>query len=154
MKTMNNLALVYRDTGRIPEAMTLYEDILTRTKAKLGPNHPLTLQVMKNLATAYQAAGRLPEAFSLFEAALQGRQATLGPDHPDTLDSMSQLASAYLVDKPAQAETLLRQVLAILDKKSPEGWQSFQGAACWGLACWARKSTPRPSHLYSRAMRG
>ena len=66
---MNNLALAYRDTGRLAEALALYEQTLNRTKAKLGPKHRLTLQVTKNLAMAYQAAGRLPEALPLFEAA-------------------------------------------------------------------------------------
>ena len=136
---MNNLALAYRDTGRLKEALTLYEETLKRTKAKLGPDHPLTLQVMKNLAAAYQAAGRLPEALPLFEAALKGRQAKLGPDHPDTLALMTQLARAYLVDKPAQAETLLRQALAILDKKSPDGWQSFEARSLLGASLLGQK---------------
>ncbi len=139
---MNNLALVYRDTGRLPEALALYEETLTRAKAKLGPDHPLTLQVMKNLAAAYQATGRLPEALPLFEAALKGRQAKLGSDHPDTLDLMSQLARAYLVDTPVQAESLLRQALAILDRKSPEGWQSFEMRSLLGASLLGQKKYP------------
>ncbi len=139
LNTMNNLALAYRDTGRLAEALTLYEDTLKRTKAKLGPNHRLTLQVMKNLAAAYQAAGRLPEALPLFEAALKGRQATLGPDHPDTLSSMSILARAYLADKPAQSESLLRQALAILDKKSPDDWQIFETRSLLGASLLGQK---------------
>jgi tetratricopeptide (TPR) repeat protein len=139
MKTMNNLALAYRDCGRLPEALTLYEETLTRSRTKLGPNHPFTLQVTKNLAAAYQAAGRLSEALPLFEAALKGRQAQLGPDHPDTLDSMSQFARACLVANPAQAETLLLQALAILDKKFPDGWQSFETRSLLGASLLGQK---------------
>jgi tRNA A-37 threonylcarbamoyl transferase component Bud32 len=139
LNTMNNLALAYRDAGRLKEALTLYEETLKRSKAKLGPDHPLTLHLMKNLAAAYQAAGRLPEALPLFEAALKGRQATLGPDHPDTLALMSQLARAYLVGKPAQAETLLRQAVAVLDKKSPDGWQSFEARSLLGASLLEQK---------------
>ena len=154
MKTMNNLALAYRESGRLPEALTLYEETLRRSKSKLGPNHPFTLQVMKNLATAYQAAGRLSEALPLFEAALKGRQAKLGPDHPDTLDSMSQLARAYLVDKPAQAETLLRQALAILDNKSPDGWQNFETRSLLGASLLGQKKYAEAEMLLLQGYEG
>ena len=139
LNTMNNLALSYRDSGRLKEALTLYEETLARAKAKLGPDHPLTLQVMKNLGAAYQAADRLPEALPLFEAALKGRQAKLGPDHPDTLALMTQLARAYLVDKPAQAESLLRQALAALEQKSPDRWRNFEVRSLLGASLLGQK---------------
>jgi serine/threonine protein kinase/tetratricopeptide (TPR) repeat protein len=137
--TMNNLALAYKDTGRLNEALTLYEDTLKRTKAKLGPEHNLTLQVMKNLGAAYEAAGRQKEALPLFEAALKVREATLGPDHPNTLNSMTQLARAYLGDKPEQAEPLLRQTVAILSKKDPDNWQSFDVQSMLGASLLGQK---------------
>jgi eukaryotic-like serine/threonine-protein kinase len=52
---------------------------------------------------------------------------------------MSQLARAYLGDKPAQAETLLRQALAILDKKSPDGWQNFEARSLLGASLLGQK---------------
>jgi serine/threonine protein kinase/tetratricopeptide (TPR) repeat protein len=132
LTSMNNLALAYRDIGRPAEAVTLYEETLKRAKAKLGADHRLTLLVTNNLAAAYQAAGRLPDALPLFEAALKERTATLGPDHPDTLTSMTNLARAYLGDKPAQAERLLRQALAVLERKSPDDWQNFETRSVLG----------------------
>jgi hypothetical protein len=75
----------------------------------------------------------------LFEAALKGRQAKFGPDHPETLALMTQLARAYLGDKPAQAETLLRQALAILDKKSPDVWQSYEARSLLGASLLEQK---------------
>ncbi len=142
LNTMNNLALAYRDTGRLAEALALYEETLKRSKAKLGPDHRLTLQVMKNLAAAYQAAGRQPEALPLFEAVLKGRQATLGPEHPDTLNSMTNLARAYLAGKSADAEALLRQALPVLDKKSPDDWQTFEARSLLGFSLLGQKEYP------------
>ena len=52
---------------------------------------------------------------------------------------MTQLARAYLGDKPAQAETLLRQALAILDKKSPEEWQNFEARSLLGASLLGQK---------------
>ena len=74
--------------GRVNEALPLFEETLKLRKAKLGPDHPDTLESMFGLAWAYQAAGRLDEATSLHEEVLRLRKAKLGPDHPDTLHSM------------------------------------------------------------------
>jgi serine/threonine protein kinase/tetratricopeptide (TPR) repeat protein len=139
LKSMNNLALAYRGSGRLPDALALYEDTLKKTTAKLGRDHSLTLSVMNNLGAAYQAAGRPTDALPLFEAVLKGRHATLGPDHPDTLVSNTILARAYLRDKPAQAESLLRQALAVLDKKSPDDWQTFETRSLLGASLLEQK---------------
>ena len=139
LESMNSLALAYHDSGRLAEALPLYEESLRRLQTRHGFDHPDSLTYMNNLASAYQDSGRLPEALPLYEAALKGRQATLGSDHPDTLALMSQLAGAYLGDKPAQAETLLRQALAILDKKSPDGWQNFKARSLLGASLLGQK---------------
>ena len=62
---MNNLAQAYGDAGRLSDALPLHEEELKRCKAKLGPDHPVTLTSMNNLALAYRAAGRLTEAMAL-----------------------------------------------------------------------------------------
>ena len=40
---MNNLALGYQAAGKLDKALPLFEETLTLTKAKLGPDHPDTL---------------------------------------------------------------------------------------------------------------
>jgi hypothetical protein len=40
-----NLALAYQDSGRLARGVTLSEETLEKTKAKLGPDHPNTLQM-------------------------------------------------------------------------------------------------------------
>jgi tetratricopeptide (TPR) repeat protein len=65
------------------------------SEAKLGADHPDTLQSRNDLALAYQAAGQLDRALPLFEATLKAREAKLGVDHPDTLTSRHTLAMAY-----------------------------------------------------------
>ncbi len=91
----------------------------------------------------------------LFEAALKGRQATLGPEHPDTLDSMTQLARAYLAGKPAEAETLLRQALAILDKKvSGRLAELSRRAACSGASLLGQKKYAEAEPLLLQGYEG
>ena len=99
---MNNLAMAYRDAGRPTEALPLLEETLKLQKAKLGPDHPDTLDSMNNLAMAYQAAGRLDEAIPLYEETLKLQKAKLGPDHPDTLDSTQQPRRGLPGRRPAR----------------------------------------------------
>ena len=79
---MNNLAVAYRDAGKLDLALPLFEETLKLRKAKLGPDHPDTLLSMNNLALAYQAAGKLDLALPLFEETLKLRKANSGPIIP------------------------------------------------------------------------
>ena len=90
-----NLAYAYQESGRLDEAITLFEQTLEDRTHILGPDHPHTLQARNNLASAYQDAGRLHEATPLYEQTLTDSTHILGPDHPDTLTSRNNLASAY-----------------------------------------------------------
>jgi tetratricopeptide (TPR) repeat protein len=93
--SMNDLANSYMDWGRYAEALALREATLALRKAKLGPDHPHTLQSMNNLAISYAGAGQNDRALKLREEALALRKAKQGPDHPDTLRSMGDLANSY-----------------------------------------------------------
>jgi serine/threonine protein kinase len=128
--SLNNLSIAYRDVGRLADAIPLLEEALKQRRVRLGPDHPETLISMDNLAQLYGDAGRSSEALALYEEAVAGFKARLGADHPDTLLAMTNLARAYLVGRPAQAEPLLREVLAIRERKAPADWRT---AAIRGL---------------------
>jgi serine/threonine protein kinase len=132
---MGDLANAYREVGRLADALGLYEEALKRSKAKLGPDHHNTLRAMNNLANAYRDAGRLADALTLHNQTLERRRATLGSDHPDTLQSLDNLGRVYLIaGKPALAEPLLREVLAIRQKKTPDDWATFDTRSALGAS--------------------
>jgi serine/threonine-protein kinase len=81
--------------GAYAKAVTLSQQALEERRAKLGPDHPDTLESMNKLASAYKLAGQLDRALPLLEQTLAKRQEKQGPDHPDTLISMNNLALAY-----------------------------------------------------------
>ena len=118
---MNDMANSYAAAGRHAEARKLHEETLALRKAKLGPDHPGTIESMSNLADSDYALGRLDEALKLREQTLALRRAKLGADHPDTLLSMSNLAESFL------AAGRLGEALALLE----EGSNAKKGdAAC------------------------
>ena len=63
----NNLASAYESAGRLNEAITLYEQVLTARTRILGKDHPDTLATLNALASAYKAAGFLQKATALLE---------------------------------------------------------------------------------------
>jgi eukaryotic-like serine/threonine-protein kinase len=139
LQLMNNVADVYQDAGRLTEAVSLFEQALKLRRAKLGVDHPGTLQSMNNLALAYVAAGRTADAIPLLEETLRLQRKNAGPEHPRTLRSMSNLARAYLPAKPAAAEALLRECLAVRDKQYPDDWDTFQARGYLGASLIAQK---------------
>jgi eukaryotic-like serine/threonine-protein kinase len=94
LDSMHNLAVAFRDAGKLDRALSLLEETLKFYQAKLGPDHPNTLSNMGNLAQMLQAAGKLERALPLLEETLKLYQAKLGPDHRDTLAAMGALAEA------------------------------------------------------------
>jgi len=96
----------------------LLEETLALRKAKLGPDHPDTLQSMHNLAIGLRDQGRYADAIELNEATLALRKARLGPDRPDTLWTMANLAVCYaMVGRYADALRLHEETLALRKTK-------------------------------------
>ena len=129
---MTNLASAYQNAGRLREALALFEEALKGYMATLGPEHVSTVIGVNNLANAYRDAGRLADALPMLEDTLKTMKARLGPDHPHTLMSMTNLARAYLDVKPAAAEPLLREFVAIRQKKNPDDWRTFETRSMLG----------------------
>jgi serine/threonine protein kinase len=154
LQLMHNVADVYQDAGRLAEAVGLYEQTLKMRRAKLGADHPGTLQTMNNLALAYAAAGRQADALPLLEDTLARQRVKAGPEHPRTLRSMSNLARAYLPARPAAAEALLRECLAVRDKKSPDDWDTFDTRGLLGASLSAQKKYAEAEPLLLRSYDG
>ena len=87
----HNIAGAYRVTGRLDEAIALYEDVIAERDAVLGL-HPETMRSRNNLALALDAAGRLTEAIELLGLTVANRRQVLGNEHPDTRKSRADLA--------------------------------------------------------------
>ena len=112
MQGADAIASAYHAAGRLTEAITLCEQVLTDSIRVLDEDHPNTLTSRNNLANAHQEAGRLIEAITLYEQVLPDRIRALDEDHPNTLTSRNNLAGAYAsAGRLTEAITLYEQVL-------------------------------------------
>jgi eukaryotic-like serine/threonine-protein kinase len=134
LRSMNNLAVAYRQAGRVVEAVPLHERDFKISAARLGPDHPDTLTSMSNVGTAYRLTGRTAEAITVLEAVLKRRTAILGPDHADTMLAINNLAVAYqaagrIADAVALHEKELKHCKSKLGPDHPDTWISMNNLA-------------------------
>ncbi len=90
---LEQMGLCYRDLDKHKQAMELHQEALRIRTAKLGEDHPRTLNSQSNLAEAYSLLGKTELALPLFERASIERP---NANDFDSLERMSSLASQYL----------------------------------------------------------
>ncbi|MBY0460309.1 MAG: serine/threonine-protein kinase, partial [Gemmataceae bacterium] len=95
LRSMNQLALAYRDAGQFASALPLHEEVVTRSTNRRGRDHPDTLAALDGLATTLTLAGQPERAVALLDEALALSTARRGRRDPDTLTYMSHLAKAH-----------------------------------------------------------
>jgi serine/threonine protein kinase/tetratricopeptide (TPR) repeat protein len=130
----NRLGLTLMGLGYPREAIPLFIKARETFTAKLGDDHPSTLDSMNNLGRAYHDDGKLDLALPLLEETLKRRKARLADDDPDTLISMNNLAGGYwAAGKPDLALPLWEETLKLrkarLGPDDPETLASMNNLA-------------------------
>jgi tetratricopeptide (TPR) repeat protein len=92
---LNNVALIYRKTGRQKAAEPYYLHALEIYEKQLGPEHPDVASVLNNLAVFYTNERRFAEAEKTHLRALAIREKFHPPTHPDIAQSKCNLAVVY-----------------------------------------------------------
>ncbi|MBA2623551.1 MAG: tetratricopeptide repeat protein [Chthoniobacterales bacterium] len=92
---LNNIALLYRSSGRQKEAEPFYLHALEVYEKQLGPEHADVASVLNNLAVFYTNERRFAEAEKIHLRALDLREKLLPPTHSDIAQSKCNLAVVY-----------------------------------------------------------
>ena len=92
---LNNVALIFRKSGRQKAAEPYYLHALDIYEKQLGPNHPDVASVLNNLAVFYTDERRYAEAEKIHLRALAIREKALPQTHPDIAQSKCNLAVVY-----------------------------------------------------------
>ncbi|HKB04925.1 MAG TPA: CHAT domain-containing tetratricopeptide repeat protein [Gemmataceae bacterium] len=113
----NQLGLAYKLSGRVRDAIPLYEQTLAAfQKHKDLANTPVTATVMHNLAAAYATAGRVGDAERLYQGGLD--LAARVPNGDKFLAQGQHNLGTFYADEGryAEAAALLRKALAAKEK--------------------------------------
>lgn len=92
---LNNVAMVYRKSGRQKAAEPYYLHALEIYEKQLGPEHSDVASVLNNLAVFYTNERRFHEAEKTHLRALAIREKLLPADHSDIAQSKCNLAVVY-----------------------------------------------------------
>ena len=133
VSVMHDLAHLDQDVGRLPEAIALFEQSLTRQDAVPGPDATVTLEYMTCLAAAYQEAGRFDQAEPLLVEVLARRRKGDRPPFDDTAAGLSVLGLNHLKQqKFAEAEPPLHERLKLREQNEPDDWRTFNTRSLLG----------------------
>ncbi|CAJ1338425.1 unnamed protein product, partial [Effrenium voratum] len=126
LTSLNNLAVLLKLEGQLPEAEQLYRQALFGRRRLLGNDHPDTLthpamggsRSINNLATLLATVGQTEQAEELYREALEGCRRRLGEDDLDTLFSADSLgALLFGAGRAEEAEPLFRWAAGGLAKR-------------------------------------
>ncbi len=92
---LNNVALLYRKSGRQKAAEPYYLHALELYEKQLGPEHADVASVLNNLAVFYTNERRYPEAEQTHLRALAIREKIHPASHPDIAQSKCNLAVVF-----------------------------------------------------------
>ena len=111
---LNNLALVFRDSGELAQARPIYERALAVRETVLGLDHPEVAVTLNNLGNVIAESGDPAGAIPLLERALAIRLAHVGEQHRYTALMMNNLARhLHMAGQTDRARPLLERALAL-----------------------------------------
>ena len=94
--TMNTLANIFNDQGKVSEAEQLYKEVLSILEMLEGDWAQMQVIVASNLASAYASQGLFVKAKDAYEDVLDKRIAISGENHQNTSTAHINLANMFL----------------------------------------------------------
>ena len=82
LKSLNNLARLYRAMGAYQKAEPLYQSALHIRETTFGTDHPQVAQSYYSIAKLYHSQGKSSEAEKLFEQAFENSSTKIGIRSP------------------------------------------------------------------------
>ncbi len=115
--SLDDLAILYRETGRLVEAESLHQKALKIREKKVERDHPSIAQSYYHLASLYRVTGKYKEAEKQYRKALEIREKVLPKDHPKIAQSLSGLAFVCTpLGRYSEAESFYKRALEIREK--------------------------------------
>ena len=130
-----SLGVNYKDAGRLAEAIPLLEEAHRKS-----PKSPEFRWASAQLAGAYSKAGEHAKLADLLREQLTEARKSLPKESPQLAGLLAQIGMGMLEQKNwAEAEPLLRECLAIREKKESEDWRTFNTKSMLGALLLGQK---------------
>jgi hypothetical protein len=98
------------------------------------------LWIPGEMAATYDRVGLFAKSEPLYREFLEAARQQFGRDHPRAAAAMGQLGRNLLWQmRPAEAEPVLRECLAIRQKREPDAWTAFNAMSMLGDALLGQK---------------
>jgi len=155
LRSRNNLALAYQAAGKLELAIPLFATVVPQAIGKLGAAHPNTIRVTQNWIDALEANRQFARAADARQKLLVVERKLLPAEDPRLAGALVQLGQTLLkADRPAEAELVLRESLAIREKKDPDGWSTFNTRSKLGAALLGQKKYTEAEPLLLQGYHG
>jgi tetratricopeptide (TPR) repeat protein len=133
--TQAYLGVCYHSAGRLGDGVRCLEQALARARKRPGPLPVQVAWVPGTLTAAYDQAKQFGKAEPLYRAFVEQARKQYGTDDPRTAGALAYLGLNLLrQSKHAAAEKALRDCLAVLEKKAPDAWTTFNIRSMLGEA--------------------
>lgn len=114
VSALNNIALLYKATGRYAEAEASYKEALKHYEEAGKQNHPDYTNPLNNLGELYRGMGRYEDAADAFVKVIGLRKELLGEENVNYANALNNLALVYLeIGGTKEAEPLLEKCSGI-----------------------------------------
>lgn len=115
--SLNNLASVFRASGRYKDVLQLFQQALAMRKKLIDGDHPDIATSLNNLGKISHELGNYDSALALYTEALAMQTRIFGNEHPDIARSLGNLASVHhTIRNHIEAEKLNKQALEMRKK--------------------------------------
>lgn len=154
--TLVSLALAYQAAGRVPEAGAVFEEAATGV-AKRQFQHQHAGLIMAKTIAAHEQAGQLDKAESWRRQWLAVVKEKGGSDWPahSYAGELAALGLNLLQQKKwTDSEPILRECLAIREKKEPDDWRTFNTQSMLGGALLSQKKYAEAEPLLLKGYEG
>lgn len=130
---MANLGVNYRDAGRLKEAILLLEETLERARKRPDGFPASLVWVQGAMAQTYDQAGEFAKSETFWRQEVEKTRKRDGEASPPAAATLASLGLNLLRQKRyTDAESLLRDCLAIREEKLPDEWQTFNTKSLLG----------------------
>jgi serine/threonine protein kinase/tetratricopeptide (TPR) repeat protein len=151
----DNLAGVYRARGQYTQAEPLLQEAVDGARKKLGLTYPITRTVIDHLADSYERLNTPAKAEPLRRELVEFWKQKAGTDSIEYAGPLVLLGLNLLLQHKADdAEPILRDCLAIRQKKQSDLWTTFNTQSLLGGALLGQKKYADAEPLLLKGYQG